>query len=70
MAKEAFFIKERDNPQLGIYFVLMGKMPEKDAKKMERSAYGVNSIHRFETFKEYMIKVESLIKQGARVVKQ
>lgn len=38
--KQTYWIRERHNPQLGVYYVAMGKMTKAEAKKFERAIYG------------------------------
>jgi len=58
-----YYIKERINPQTGTYYVDMGKMSVKDAKKHETPIYGTNIMHDFKSKKEYN---EALIKWNVK----
>ena len=62
-----FWIKERYNPQLGVYYVPCGQMSKTAAKRAEKSLYGVNLMHRFETEAEYVARLEWLRKHGEKV---
>lgn len=55
-----FWIKERHNPQLGLYFIAMGQMSKTAAKKHESTIYGTNRMLRFNTEQEYKYKCASL----------
>lgn len=48
MAPKYYWIKERHNPQLGIYFIGYGQISSKKAKPMENSLYGMNCMIQFE----------------------
>ncbi len=62
-----FWIKERENPQLGTYFVLCGKLSKKDAKAREGSIYGFNTMHSFDTEDAYKSRIAELKKAGERI---
>ena len=63
-----YYIKERHNPQLGIYYVACGKMTKKVAKAYEdRPLYGTNYMLSFKTKKEYNDKLDSLRATGESV---
>lgn len=62
-----YYIKERDNPQLGTYYVAVGKMSKKEAKKSESSLYGTNTMHAYDTLEEYTKAIEELEKEGHRL---
>ena len=62
-----FYIKERDNPQLGTYYVAEGQLTKKDARAKERSLYGANYLHQYETEQEYNAAIEKLKKDGKRI---
>lgn len=63
-----YFIKERNNPQTGIYYILMGKLPAKEAKKHETSLYGFNTMLRYKTKSEYDLAILVLKESNARIV--
>ncbi len=62
-----FYIKERDNPQTGTYYVAKGQMTKKDAKQAENSLYGSNTMLAFATKEEYDAKLAALKAAGERV---
>lgn len=62
-----WYIKERHNPQLGIYYVPMGQRTKTEAKAYERSIYGDNYMLSFDTQKEYESKLQDLKAQGEKV---
>jgi hypothetical protein len=62
-----YWLKERHNPQLGVYWVKEGQCGVREAKRMERTLYGTNIMHRFGTEAEYNAKIEALQKEGARI---
>ena len=63
----SYWIKERDNPQLGTYYVPCGQMTVKEAKKYERPLYGENTMHRFETVEAYIDEIHKLKSDGCKV---
>ena len=67
MKSKPWWIKERDNPQLGTYYVAMGPMTVKEAEKYENSLYGFNIMHKFETKEAYEQEIYRLKQSGARV---
>mgnify|MGYP001588453133 FL=1 len=68
MAGKYFWIKERHNPQLGVYFVAMGQITTKDARNYEtRSSYGDNYMHRFTSKEVYEKRLAELKAKGERV---
>lgn len=50
---QPFWIRERHNPQLGVYYTAMGQMPERKAKRHERPVYGENRMLRFDSEADY-----------------
>jgi len=63
-----FWIKERHNPQTGIYYVACGQLTKNDARKNEKSLYGENIMHPFDTEEDYKKKISELQKSGERIV--
>ncbi len=64
MAGKYFWIKERHNPQLGVYYVACGKITVKEANQMKDSLYGNNYMHKYSTEDEYEAKITELINSG------
>lgn len=62
-----YWIKERHNPQLGVYFVACGQMHAKAAKRNELQLYGSNIMHQFDTPAEYEARLQELVERGERV---
>ena len=62
-----WWVKERHNPQLGIYHVACGQMSKTAAKKHEDCKYGYNIMRPFGTEKEYTAHLEYLREKGERV---
>ena len=62
-----FWIRERDNPQLGVYYVGQGQMSKTAAMKYEQSLYGSNRMLPFDTETEYRAKLAQLQKEGAKI---
>jgi len=62
-----FWIKERHNPQLGIYYVACGKMFKREARANERPLYGDNVMIPFDTKEEYEAELDRLERAGERV---
>lgn len=69
MAKgiKLFYIKERENPQLGTYFVPMGQLSKTEARGYESPSYGYNTMHQFENEELYTQRIKELKKQKKRV---
>jgi hypothetical protein len=55
-----YWIRQRDNPQLGTYYVAEGQMSETAAKKHSRPLYGTNTMHRFDTKEDYERRLNQL----------
>jgi hypothetical protein len=62
-----YWIKERDNPQLGTYYVAMVQMSKTQAMKHESPLYGSNTMLQFSTEEIYKAKLSELTKAGQRV---
>lgn len=63
-----WWIKERTNPQTGIYYVPMGQMLVKEARRCERSLYGSNNMLRFSTERQYQAKLKELRDAGENIL--
>ncbi len=66
MKPKFWWIKERYNPQLGVYYVPCGQLTISEARRKENSLYGTNCMKRFETEEKYLAEVMKLKKQGKR----
>ncbi len=62
-----WWIKQRHNPQLGIYYIAEGRLSNAAAKLCKRSVYGVNDMLPFDTESEYNEALEKLRSSGATV---
>jgi hypothetical protein len=62
-----FWIKERHNPQLGIYYIRCGQLSAMQAKRQEESLYGSNFMHGYETLDEYRLAIKDLKEKGHKV---
>lgn len=62
-----FYVKERHNPQLGVYHVACGQLTKKAAREAEQSLYGYNNMIPFDTAKEYQAHLDYLKEKGIRV---
>ncbi len=62
-----YWLKERFNPQLGTYWVKRGQMTATAAKRCEKSVYGDNRMHSFDTEAEYLAQIAKLEKSGVSV---
>lgn len=62
-----YWIKERYNIQTGRYYVPMGQGLTKEAKKHERTIYGLNIMLSFNTKEEYEQKIAQLKAAGESV---
>ena len=67
MRKLSYWIKERDNPQLGIYYVACGQMTVKFAKACERPLYGFNYMRKYPTRESYEQALAALRTAGEKV---
>ena len=67
MAGKYFWIKERENPQLGTYYVACGQISIKEALPRERTLYGFNIMHRYATKEAYEAEISRLKAKGERV---
>ncbi len=65
--KKKFYIKERNNPQLGTYYVPMGELSKTAAKKHESPLYGDNTMLGYETEFAYEQAIKRLKQKGERV---
>lgn len=62
-----FYIKERHNPQTGVYYVACGQMSKQQAKSYEKALYGANVMLPFDTESEYNAKLDELRAKGERI---
>ena len=62
-----WWIKERDNPQLGTYWVACGQLSKTAARRMEGSLYGMNIMHGYDTEEAYNARLSELRKSRERV---
>ena len=62
-----YWIKQRYNPQLGTYYITMGQLTAKDAKAHEKTIFGHNTMHRFDSHEKYQDEIEKLQAAGERV---
>jgi hypothetical protein len=54
MAKKAYWIKQRTNPQLGkTYYVACGQLTAKEAQAKANTLYGSNVMIKYNTEAEY-----------------
>jgi len=59
-----WWIKERDNPQLGTYWVACGQLSKTEARRKEGSLYGMNIMHAFDTEEAYNARLDQLRQSG------
>lgn len=62
-----WYIKERHNPQTGVYFIRLGQLSRREAKANESALYGYNIIRAFDSAQEYEAEFARLISTGERV---
>ena len=68
MTKKKFYIKERHNPQTGIYYVTQGQKTKKEANSIENGAiYGRNVMLAYDTYEDYKTAIADLMAAGERV---
>lgn len=63
-----WWIKERHNPQLGVYFVPEGQLSKRAAKAAERAIYGSNYMCSFNSEKAYLARIAELKAAGHRII--
>lgn len=54
-----YYIKERHNPQLGVYYVALGQLSKKEVGRKERASYGMNVVTGY-TKAEYIAECRRL----------
>lgn len=64
---KSYWIKERHNPQFGTYYIVCGQMSKTAAMSMQRTLYGDNVMHDFDTKEAYEERIEILKRRGERV---
>ena len=67
MKPKSYWIKERHNPQLGVYYVKMGRITQKEATRYTHTAYGTNIMHKYDSDEAYISAIAQLIRDGHRV---
>lgn len=65
--KKLYYIKQRNNPQTGTYFVLMGAMSKTAAKRHEKPLYGSNWMNSYDTVDEYEKAIRDLRAAGESI---
>ena len=66
-ANQSYWIKERHNSQLGVYYVACVQLSKTAAKKKEKTLYGYNYMLEFATETEYEAKLAELRKDGQSI---
>jgi len=69
MKPKYYWIKERYNPQLGTYYSFLGNISVKEALQWEKTLYGLNFMHKFETKDKYDSEIEKLRSSGAKILR-
>ena len=67
MKPKSYWIKQRFNPQLGVYYVACGQISVREAKRLERTLYGDNVMLRFSSEDEYNKKLSELRDSGEKI---
>ncbi len=68
MAKYKYwYLKRRDNPQLGTYYYRLGNISQAAAKRAGGSLYGQNNVLRFESSDELEKEIVRLIESGETI---
>ena len=62
-----YWIKERHNPQLGVYYVRMGQISVREANQHDNPLYGHNILHRYETQEQYDAELARLEREGCSI---
>lgn len=68
MVAKLWYIKERHNPQSGIYYVAQGRLSKTEAKRREDSLYGYNYMLCFNSEVDYEAELARLRKLGKQVI--
>ncbi len=63
----SYWIKQRHNPQRGIYYVACGQLSRAEAQAKESTLYGTNVLLRYDTEEAYLAKLAKLRADGERV---
>jgi len=63
-----YWIKERNNPQIGVYYVACGQMSISAARKLEQALYGDNVMLKFDTETDYQAKLNELQRNGMKAI--
>ena len=62
-----YWIKERHNPQLGIYYIACGQLSKSAAMRMEDTLYGFNVMYPYDTEEEYQDRLKALRNLGNKI---
>lgn len=62
-----WYIKERHNPQLGIYYVAAGEMSKTEARQHEKPGYGMNVMIPYDNEMEYRVALGKFREDGFSV---
>lgn len=62
-----YWIRERHNPQLGVYYVAHGQLTNREAKAHEKCLYGWDLMLEFNTEDEYLAELQKLKDRGEKV---
>ncbi len=68
MRSQRFYVKERHNPQPGVYYVACGQMSKAAAHRAESPLYGYNIMRGFDTKEQYDAHLASLLERGERLL--
>ena len=67
MKIKSYWIKERSNPQLGVYYVPMGQLSNVEAMRYQNAIYGSNLMLQYDSELEYKQAIEELKGRGEKV---
>lgn len=67
--KKSWWIKERENPQLGTYYVALGELSKSKARRSSRgrSIYGASRLIELKTEVDYLKALEKLKADGHKI---
>lgn len=69
MAQKSYYIKERHNPQTGVYYQTQGQLTKKEVKVKEKnSIYGTNYFLEYKTKEEYEKAIIEFKEKGYNVI--
>ena len=63
----SYWIKERHNPQIGVYYTALGQISKAEARRHTKPLYGANIRLEFQDKESYEKKIKELKRAGCRI---